>query len=142
MTKRKSRNITAVLSLAIVVAVTPATVLAGDYRLGISDKLKIKVQEWPDLAGEYTVTPEGAVSLPLIGNINVVGLNLNDLAQEISNRLQQRSAEAERAWAAVEIVQYRPFAILGDVQKPGQYPYRPGLTVIEAISVAGGVSST
>jgi protein involved in polysaccharide export with SLBB domain len=138
MTKRKSRNITAVLSLAIVVAVTPATVLAGDYRLGISDKLKIKVQEWPDLAGEYTVTPEGAVSLPLIGNINVVGLNLNDLAQEISNRLQQRSAEAERAWAAVEIVQYRPFAILGDVQKPGQYPYRPGLTVIEAISVAGG----
>jgi protein involved in polysaccharide export with SLBB domain len=40
--------------------------------------------------------------------------------------------------AAVEVAQYRPFAIMGDVQKPGQYPYRPGLTVLEAISLAGG----
>jgi exopolysaccharide production protein ExoF len=138
MTKRKSRNIAAVLSLAIVVAVVPATVLAGDYRLGTSDRVKIKVQEWPDLAGEYTVTPGGVVSFPLIGNINVVGLSLNDLAREISDRLQRRSEGAERAFAAVEIVQYRPFAILGDVQKPGQYAYRPGLTVLDAISVAGG----
>jgi exopolysaccharide production protein ExoF len=138
MTKIKSRNIAAVLSLAIVVAVVPATVLAGDYRLGISDRVKIKVQEWPDLAGEYTVTSDGVVSFPLIGNINVVGLSPNDLAREISDRLQRRSEGAERAFAAVEIVQYRPFAILGDVQKPGQYPYRPGLTVLDAISVAGG----
>jgi exopolysaccharide production protein ExoF len=138
MTKRKSRKIVAALSLAMVVAVAPATVLAGDYKLGISDKVKIKVQEWPDLAGEYTVNPDGVVSLPLIGNINVVGLNLNDLAREISDRLQRRSEGTERAFAAVEIAQYRPFAILGDVQKPGQYPYRPGLTVLEAISVAGG----
>ena len=122
----------------MVVAVAPATVLAGDYKLGVSDKVKIKVQEWPDLAGEYTVNPDGVVSLPLIGNINVVGLNLNDLAREISDRVQRRSAAAERAFAAVEIAQYRPFAILGDVQRPGQYPYRPGLTVLEAISVAGG----
>ena len=122
----------------MVVAVAPATVLAGDYKLGISDKVKIKVQEWPDLAGEYTVNPDSVVSLPLIGNINVVGLNLNDLAREISDRLQRRSEGTERAFAAVEIAQYRPFAILGDVQKPGQYPYRPGLTVLEAISVAGG----
>ncbi len=122
----------------MVVAVAPATVLAGDYKLGISDKVKIKVQEWPDLTGEYTVNPDSVVSLPLIGNINVVGLNLNDLAREISDRLQRRSEGAERAFAAVEIAQYRPFAILGDVQKPGQYPYRPGLTVLEAISVAGG----
>jgi protein involved in polysaccharide export with SLBB domain len=118
--------------------VAPATVLAGDYKLGISDKVKIKVQEWPDLTGEYAVNPDGVVSLPLIGNINVVGLNLNDLAREISDRLQRRSGGAEQAFAAVEIAQYRPFAILGDVQKPGQYPYQPGLTVLEAISLAGG----
>jgi protein involved in polysaccharide export with SLBB domain len=138
MTKRKSRKIVAALSVAMVVAVAPATVLAGDYKLGISDKVKIKVQEWPDLTGEYAVNPDGVVSLPLIGNINVVGLNLSDLAREISDRVQRRSAAAERAFAAVEIAQYRPFAILGDVQRPGQYPYRPGLTVLEAISLAGG----
>jgi protein involved in polysaccharide export with SLBB domain len=138
MTKRKSRKIVAALSLAMVVAVAPATVLAGDYKLGISDKVKIKVQEWPDLAGEYTVSPDGVVSLPLIGNINVVGLNLNNLAREISDRLQRRPGGTEQTFAAVEIAQYRPFAILGDVQKPGQYQYRPGLTVLEAISIAGG----
>ncbi|WP_027557035.1 polysaccharide biosynthesis/export family protein [Bradyrhizobium sp. Cp5.3] len=138
MIKRRFSDIATVLSLALIFAAPPASVLAGDYRLGVSDRVKIKVQEWPDLAGEYTVNPDGVVSLPLIGNINVVGQNLTDLAREISDRLQRRSEGAERSFAAVEIAQYRPFAILGDVQKPGQYPYRPGLTVLEAISVAGG----
>lgn len=138
MINRRFRDIAMALSLALIFAAPPASVLAGDFRLGVSDRVKIKVQEWPDLAGEYTVNPDGVVSLPLIGSINVVGLNLSDLAREISDRLQRRSEKTERAFAAVEIAQYRPFAILGDVQKPGQYPYRPGLTVLEAISVAGG----
>ena len=84
------------------------------------------------------MTPDGVISLPMIGNIDAVGLRLNDLAKEISDRLQRRYEGAERILAAIEIAQYRPFAILGDVQKPGQYPYRPGLTVLEAISIAGG----
>jgi protein involved in polysaccharide export with SLBB domain len=138
MINRRFSDIAMALSLALIFAAPPASVLAGDFRLGVSDRVKIKVQEWPDLAGEYTVNPDGVVSLPLIGSINVVGLNLNDLAREISDRLQRRSEKTERAFAAVEIAQYRPFAILGDVQRPGQYPYRPGLTVLEAISVAGG----
>ncbi|MDH2355945.1 polysaccharide biosynthesis/export family protein [Bradyrhizobium sp. SSUT112] len=137
ITKRFS-DIAMALSLALIFTAPPASVLAGDYKLGVSDRVKIKVQEWPDLAGEYAVNPDGVVSLPLIGNINVAGRNLNDLAREISDRLQQRSEGAQRTFAAVEISQYRPFAILGDVQKPGQYPYRPGLTMLEAISVAGG----
>jgi exopolysaccharide production protein ExoF len=135
---RTFRNLVAALNLAIAVAMAPAAVLAGDYKLGISDRVKIKVQEWPDLGGEYTVTPDGVVSLPLIGNINVVGLRLSDLAQEISNRLQRRSEGAERAFAAVEIAQHRPFTITGDVQRPGQYPFKPDLTMIEAIGIAGG----
>lgn len=135
---KKFSQIAVALSFVVILAALPASVLAADYRLGISDRVKIKVQEWPDIGGEYTVTPDGVVSLPLIGNIDVVGLRLGDLAKEISDRLQQRSEGAERALAAVEIAQYRPFAILGDVQRPGQYQYRPGLTVLEAISVAGG----
>ncbi len=137
MTKKKSRKIAAALGLAMVVALAPATALA-DYKLGISDRVKIKVQEWPDLTGEYTVTPDGVVSLPLVGNIKAAGLSLNELANQISDALQRRSDGAQRSFTAVEIAQYRPFAIMGDVQKPGQYPYRPGLTVLEAISLAGG----
>jgi exopolysaccharide production protein ExoF len=138
MIKRRFSETAVALSLAVLFAALPISVMAGDYKLGVSDRVKIRVQEWPDLSGEYSVTPDGAVSLPLIGNIGAVGMGLNDLAKEISDRLQQRSERAERVLTAVEIAQYRPFAIMGDVQRPGQYPYRPGLTVIEAISIAGG----
>jgi protein involved in polysaccharide export with SLBB domain len=138
MTKKRCTRIAALLSLAVIFATPPASLLAAEYRLGVSDRVKIKVQEWPDITGEYTVTPDGAVSLPLVGNVNAVGLRLNELAQQISDRLKQRSEGSEQVLTAVEIAQYRPFAILGDVQKPGQYSYRPGLTVLEAISIAGG----
>jgi exopolysaccharide production protein ExoF len=136
MMRSDLRRVTTALGIALLLAAGPAA--AADYRLGISDRVKIKVQEWPDLAGEYMVTPDGMVSLPLIGNVKVVGLRLDDLAQEISDRLQRRSEGAERPLAAVEIAQYRPFTILGDVQRPGEYPYRPDLTVLEAVSIAGG----
>jgi exopolysaccharide production protein ExoF len=136
MTKRRWREAT--LALGMVLLLGAPSVDAEDYKLGIADRLKVKVQEWPDLNGEYAVTPDGVVSLPLIGNIDVIGLRLNDLTQEISNRLARRSEGAERPLAAAEIVQYRPFSIVGDVQRPGEYPYRPGLTVLQAISLAGG----
>lgn len=129
-------EISIVSGFALALAASPA--FGDEYRLGISDRLKIKVQEWPDIGGEYTVTTDGLVSLPLIGGIKATGLQVKDLAQEISDRLQQRGGRIERPFTAVEIVQFRPFSILGDVQRPGEYPYRPGLTVVQAISAAGG----
>jgi protein involved in polysaccharide export with SLBB domain len=136
MTEKKFRRIAIAVSIAFALAARSA--VAEEYRLGIADRVKIKVQEWPDLGGEYGVTADGFVSLPLIGNIKAVGLRLDDLAREISNRLQRRGEGEERPFSAVEIAQYRPFSILGDVQRPGQYPYRPGLTVLEAVGIAGG----
>jgi polysaccharide biosynthesis/export protein ExoF len=125
-------------ALVFVLALAATSAFGDEYRLGISDRLKIKVQEWPDLGGEYTVTADGSVSLPLIGNINAAGLHVKDLAREISDRLQRRADGAERSFAAIEIIQFRPFSIIGDVQRPGEYPYRPGLTVLQAIGIAGG----
>jgi protein involved in polysaccharide export with SLBB domain len=136
MTKKRFRKITIAVSIALALAAKLAA--AEEYRLGIADRVKVKVQEWPDLGGEYGVTADGFVSLPLIGNIKAVGLRLDDLAREISDRLQRRGEGAERPLPAIEIAQYRPFSILGDVQRPGQYPYRPGLTVLEAVGIAGG----
>jgi polysaccharide biosynthesis/export protein ExoF len=136
MTKKKIRKITIAMSIALALAAKSAT--AEEYRLGIADRVKVKLQEWPDLGGEYSVTADGFVSLPLIGNIEAVGLRLDDLAREISDRLQRRGEGVERPLPAIEIAQYRPFSILGDVQRPGQYPYRPGLTILEAVGIAGG----
>jgi protein involved in polysaccharide export with SLBB domain len=135
---KRINEIAMTLSFVVILAALPAPVRAVDYRLGVSDRVKIKVQEWPDITGEYTVTADGAVSLPLIGNINAVGLRPSELGQQISDRLKERSGVSEQVLTAVEIAQYRPFAIMGDVQRPGQHPYRPGLTVLEAISIAGG----
>jgi polysaccharide biosynthesis/export protein ExoF len=135
---KRINEIAMALSLVAILAALPAPVRAADYTLGVSDRVKIKVQEWPDITGEYTVTADGAVSLPLIGNINAVGLRPSELGQQISDRLKERSGGSEQVLIAVEIAQYRPFAIMGDVQRPGQHPYRPGLTVLEAISIAGG----
>ena len=136
MTRKEFQTIT--LAMSIVLALAAKSAAAEEYRLGIADRVKVKVQEWPDLGGEYNVTADGFVSLPLIGNIEAVGLRLDDLAREISDRLQRRGEGVERPLPAIEIAQYRPFSILGDVQRPGQYAYRPGLTVLEAVGMAGG----
>jgi protein involved in polysaccharide export with SLBB domain len=136
MIGNKFCQISIVLGIALTFGAMPT--FGNDYRLGTTDKLRIKVQEWPDLAGEYAVNAEGSVSLPLIGDINASGLQVKELAQEISDRLQQRAGGTERPYAAVEIIQFRPFSIVGDVQRPGDYPYRPGLTVLQAIGIAGG----
>ncbi len=137
--KMKSiRKLATALGLVVIIAAQTTPTWAIDYRLGISDRVKIKVQEWPDINGEYTLNADGAVSLPLIGNINAIGLRPNELGVKISELLKKRSRSGDQILTAVEIAQYRPFSIMGDVQKSGQYPYRPGLTVLEAISIAGG----
>lgn len=111
---------------------------AEDYKLGVSDRVKVKVQERPELNGDYSVSANGFVALPLIGNVKVAGRTVEYLENEISDRLQSRSEGAERPVAAVEIAQYRPFSIIGDVQRPGDYPFQPGLTVLRAVGLAGG----
>ncbi|PAY06775.1 hypothetical protein CK489_28410 [Bradyrhizobium sp. UFLA03-84] len=136
MIKWKAINIAVNVGIALVLLIRSS--IAEDYKLGVSDRLKVKVQEWPDLTGEYTVAADGVISVPLLGNVDAKGRRLSDVAGEISDRLQRRSDGAERPVTAIEILQYRPFSIVGDVQRPGQYPYRPGLTVLEAIGIAGG----
>ena len=119
-----------------------------DYRLGVGDQLRIRVFEWraatgdahqwDALKGEYAVGADGAIAMPLLGTIKASGLSTAQLADAISSELRSRLKLSIRPQASVDIIQYRPFYIAGDVNKPGEYPYRPGLTVLRAISVAGG----
>ena len=121
----------------------------SDYLLGIQDKVRVnvfewrasldQVFEWAALNNEYTVSTSGTISLPLIGEVPATGLNTATLAQAISARLKARIGLVGRLDVSVEIVQFRPFYIVGEVEKPGEYPYRPGLTVLRALSIAGGL---
>jgi polysaccharide biosynthesis/export protein ExoF len=110
----------------------------AEYLLGPSDTVRVKVRDWPDLSGEYTVNTDGRISMPVIGDLKAGGRSAPALAAAISEALQRDPERQEKAVAAVEVLRFRPFFIMGDVQRPGELVYRPGLTVLQAVSMAGG----
>ncbi|KRB61947.1 sugar ABC transporter substrate-binding protein [Rhizobium sp. Root708] len=122
---------------------------ADDYRLGVMDKLKIRVAEWQTadgtirdwsvVSGDYTVGPSGSISLPFVGDMPASGKTTDAIAQEIGTALQKQFALKDRPSASVELSEYRPVYLSGDVEKPGEYPFAPNLSVVKAVSLAGGL---
>jgi len=122
---------------------------SSDYRLGVQDKLRIKVFEWRPskdemfewaaFNSEYTVGATGKLSLPVVGEVPAVGLSTADLAQSIGERFKERMGLAANPDITIEIVHFRPFYVVGQVDKPGEYPYRPGLSLLQAVSMSGGL---
>ena len=125
-----------------VVLISPTLSRAETYLLGIQDKLKINVYDWPNIDGEYSVGLDGNVAVPFVGDVPAQGLNRAELAKAISDRLQSQAHLSDRPVTTIEILQYRPFYIVGDVAKPGEYPYRADLTVLQTLSIAGGLLRT
>jgi protein involved in polysaccharide export with SLBB domain len=78
------------------------------------------------------------ISLPLLGDTSAAGLNLPALANAISKKLQAKLSLTELPITSVEIIEFGPFYVLGEVERSGGYPYRPGLTVLRCVSLAGG----
>ena len=113
---------------------------ADEYLLDTGDRLRIKAHQWPEIAGEYNVAADGTVPVPAVGNVVARGLTPAQLATEIAARLNKlsRTASADASVTVVDIIRYRPIFVLGDVQKPGEYEFQPNLTVVKAISLAGG----
>jgi polysaccharide biosynthesis/export protein ExoF len=119
------------------------------YQLGPQDKLEVRVfdvrpgsgeiHEWPAFNGSYLIDATGNVSLPVIGEVPALDKTTAQLANDIAKSLQSRIGLAQIPAASVQVVQYRPFYITGAVERPGAYEYRPQLTVIQAISIAGGM---
>jgi protein involved in polysaccharide export with SLBB domain len=108
----------------------------GSYGLGTGDKIRITVFGEPQLSGEFEIDGTGAISMPLIGQLKAVGLNTPQLERKITEMLDGDYILNPRVSA--EVINYRPFYILGEVTKPGQYPYTNGLTVLNAVAASGG----
>lgn len=106
------------------------------YRLGADDKVRINVYGEDALNAEYLVGSDGNISFPLIGMVQAKGLTLAELQAILTFRLAESMINDPKV--SVDILQYRPFYVLGEVQKAGQYPYRTGLTAMAAIATAGG----
>lgn len=145
---RKWLSTVAGISL-VATAVCPSPAPAAEYLLGPQDKIRLKVYEWRasrDVIFEWTalndsfvVGADGTLFLPFVGQIRAEGTAPGDLARSIGDRLMQHMGLGRQPDVAVEIAQYRPFYIVGNVKQPGEFPYRPGLTVLQALGIAGGL---
>jgi protein involved in polysaccharide export with SLBB domain len=123
-------------------SVMPASVTAivadDNYRLGAGDKMKITVYDEPDLTGEFLVDGAGEVQFPLIGQIQAVGLTVHQFVGALTATLAAKYLRDPKV--SIEIENYRPFYIIGEVNKPGEYPFESGLNVLDAVALAGGYS--
>lgn len=106
------------------------------YRLKPGDRLKVTVFNEPDLTGEFQVGDTGTIGFPLIGAIQAGGVSIDELRGNLVSQLQQGFVRNPRV--TIDVVNYRPFNVIGEVRNAGQYAYRPGLTVQDAIAMAGG----
>lgn len=107
-----------------------------DYKLGPGDRLRIVIYDEPTLSNEYVVSPKGRIAFPLIGDIQAEGLTITDFSRTLETALKQGFLKNPQASA--EVLMYRPFYILGQVQRPGTYPFAAGMTVMSAAATAGG----
>ena len=111
---------------------------AENYKLGAGDVIVIQVFGEDELKLETQLTDSGTVNYPFLGTIKVVGMSIKELEQHVYNGLKPDYFVEPNVF--VGIVQYRPFYIHGEVKKPGGYPYQPGMTVNQAIALAGGLT--
>lgn len=113
-----------------------AQTLSDTYKLNTGDKIRVTVFGHPDLSGEFEIDAEGMVILPLIRSIEVKGRSARDVEEAIADALSPDYLKNPRVSA--EILTFRPVYVLGEVERPGSYPYTNGLTVIESVALAGG----
>ena len=100
------------------------------------EKIRVTVYSGDRLSGEYEVDPGGYVSLPLAGTIKAAGLSKPQLEQALAKKF--RGEYLKNTKVTVDVSTFRPFYILGEVGKPGEYPFKSGLNVMSAIALAGG----
>jgi polysaccharide export outer membrane protein len=107
------------------------------YRLGAGDRILVNVYGERDMTGEYEIDDTGVISVPLAGRVAVKDKTARELETGLEQQLS-RGGLLNNPKVAVNVVRYRPFYILGEVQRPGAYPYYSGATVLNAVAQAGG----
>ena len=106
------------------------------YTLHTNDQLHVQVYNEQTITGDYTVDSSGSLSIPVAGRVKAAGLTVEQLERRIAARLNGSILKDARV--NVQITTYAPFYIRGEVKKPGEFPYKPGLTVADAVALAGG----
>ena len=110
---------------------------AQGYSLGVGDQIRIITFGEDQLTGEFKVDDQGNIAVPLLGNVRARGLTTTQLGANIGDALKQQKLLRNPS-ISVEVLAYRPVFVLGEVAKPGQYAYQPGMTVLTTVAIAGG----
>lgn len=121
---------------------------AQTFTLVPEDKVRLRVVEWRSsdsryasweaLDGVYTIDDAGNLSIPIAGHLQANGKTTEQLADAIASALAEKSALPGKPYIALEIAEHAPIFVTGTVQTPGRYPFEPNMTVMKAVSIAGG----
>jgi polysaccharide export outer membrane protein len=114
-----------------------STAPSAQYALDTGDEVRVTAYGIEGFNNTYNVGDKGTISLPLIGDVSASGKTVDQLQDAIAAALLAKQI-VNAPNVNVQISQYRPFYVVGEVKKPGEYPFRPGMTVLTALSVAGG----
>ncbi len=140
--------VSAALPAAAQTTPAPAPAESNGYKLGPREKLFVRIGSWdsttqtyvswPDASGEYSIGADGYVSIPMAGAVMAAGLTSEQLGQAIISQIQEGLGVTTNLDASVEVSEYRPVYVIGEVQLPGAIPFAPGMNAIEAVGLAGG----
>ncbi|HVJ42131.1 MAG TPA: polysaccharide biosynthesis/export family protein [Dongiaceae bacterium] len=130
--------VAALLSVALAACTPTPDLVAGtphEYTLGPGDKVQLAVYGQAELSGQFTLDASASVSLPKAGVVQLGGKTLREAEQLIAQRL---TVELKSPEVSLNIIEYRPVYVMGEVQRPGQFPFVPGMTVLNAVALASG----
>ena len=112
-----------------------STLASGDF-------MDVRVYQEPDLSGQFRVSPDGFIDFPLCGKIHVGGLNAGESAAVLTDCLGKGFLRRPQVVVLVKEFNSKKIFVFGDVSKPGAFPYEDGMTIVQALSQAGGFNRT
>ena len=110
--------------------------MSADYHLTPGDRVKVTVFNEADLTGEFQINEAGNIAFPLVGEVPASGKTIPEFKAGLIKTLHGRFVKNPKV--SVEVASYRPFNVIGEVRNSGQFPYRPGLSMQDAVAMAGG----
>ncbi|MCL1113617.1 polysaccharide export protein [Shewanella basaltis] len=130
--------LTAMFVLFLAMIPITAQAESQSYKLGAGDTIVIKVYGEEALTLETQITNSGTINYPFLGSLTLIGLTIKEVEQLVYSGLKGDYFVEPNVF--VGMVEYRPFYIHGEVKQPGGYPYQPGMTVNQAVALAGGLT--
>ncbi|MGE0025311.1 MAG: polysaccharide biosynthesis/export family protein, partial [Hyphomicrobium sp.] len=119
---------------------TEAPASEDSVEIKAAERLQIRFQGHPDLTGEYRIGSDGTISVPVIGRIAVGAMKAAELETALAERVARFTGR--EAFVTVEVTEYKPVFVAGHVAKSGAFPWRPGMNVLQAVTLAGGTAQS